>query len=113
MPRPRTGIGRLFHLYLRGMANKFASGKNSLGVCDRCGQQFALKSLRPETLKGKLLNNRVCTECWDVDHPQLKLGEKPVDDPQALRNPRPDTGLAASRELTGSWDETLDKLTRF
>jgi hypothetical protein len=95
------------------MANKFASGKIALGVCDRCGQQFALKSLRPETLKGKLLNNRVCTSCWDADHPQLKLGEVPVNDPQALRNPRPDAGLAASRELTGSWDETLDKLTRY
>jgi len=93
------------------MANKFASGKNALGTCDRCGQQFALKLLRPETLKGKLLNNRVCAECRDVDHPQLKLGEVPINDPQALRNPRPDTGLAASREMTGTWQETLANLS--
>jgi len=27
----------------------------------------------------------------DVDHPQLRLGKTPVYDPQALRNPRPDS----------------------
>jgi hypothetical protein len=38
------------------------------------------------------------------------LGETPVIDPQALRNPRPDTAQDASRELTGTWEETLEKL---
>ena len=33
----------------------------------------------------------VCPTCWDPDQPQLMLGTFPVDDPQALRNPRPDT----------------------
>jgi len=32
----------------------------------------------------------VCPTCWDPDHPQLQLGMYPVEDPQALRNPRPD-----------------------
>ena len=32
-----------------------------------------------------------CDTCWDPDQPQLQLGMYPVDDPQALRNPRPDT----------------------
>jgi hypothetical protein len=32
----------------------------------------------------------VCKACWDPDQPQLQLGMYPVDDPQALRNPRPD-----------------------
>jgi len=32
----------------------------------------------------------VCPECWDPDQPQLQLGMFPVDDPQAVRNPRHD-----------------------
>jgi len=39
----------------------------------------------------------VCQECWDPDHPQNHLGREPVNDPQALRNPRPDTSLMTSR----------------
>lgn len=93
------------------MANKYAAGKRALGICDQCGQQFLLKTLRPLTVKGKITNVLVCRECFDPDHPQLKLGEKPVYDPQALRNPRPDTGLTASRELAGTWAETLDQLS--
>ncbi len=33
----------------------------------------------------------VCQACWVPDQPQLQLGMYPVDDPQAIRNPRPDT----------------------
>lgn len=90
---------------------KTASGKRALGICDRCGAQLKLRALKYETVKGKPINNRVCPTCWDKDHPQLKLGEQRVDDPQALRNPRPDTGQAASRELTGTWEETLAQLS--
>jgi len=95
------------------MANVYASGKRALGVCDRCGCTVKLNTLRSEVVKGKQVSNRVCKSCFDPDHPQLRLGETPVNDPQALRNPRPDTGLEASRELISSWDETLDKLTRY
>jgi hypothetical protein len=38
----------------------------------------------------------VCPECWDPDQPQLMLGTFPVDDPQALRNPRKDTTYVTS-----------------
>ena len=38
----------------------------------------------------------MCPECWDPDHPQLQLGMYPVDDPQALRNPRPDRSYVLS-----------------
>ena len=34
---------------------------------------------------------------WEPDHPQNKLGEVIVNDPQAIRNPRPDNATAASR----------------
>ena len=88
------------------MSNRFASGKNAIAECDRCGQRFKLKVLKTEIIKTKEYNLLVCPPCWDPDHPQLQLGMYPVDDPQALRNPRPDrsyvlSGLLADGELGG------------
>ena len=73
------------------MGNRFSSGKNSIAQCDRCGFRFKLTSLRKEVIKTKTYNLLVCDSCWDPDQPQLQLGMYPVNDPQALRNPRPDT----------------------
>lgn len=73
------------------MGNRFASGKNSIALCDRCGFQFKLTNLRKEIVKTKTFNTLVCPDCWDPDQPQLQLGMYPVDDPQAVRNPRRDT----------------------
>jgi hypothetical protein len=72
------------------MANRFASGKNAISECDRCGFRFKLKALRKEIIKTKNYNILVCTQCWDPDQPQLQLGMYPVDDPQGIRDPRPD-----------------------
>jgi len=88
------------------MGNRFASGKKAISQCDRCGQRFLLKLLKREVIKGKNYDLLVCKECWDPDHPQLHLGEFPVDDPQGLRNPRPDNtyqiaGTGADGYLTG------------
>lgn len=73
------------------MSNRFASGKNSIAECDRCGQRYKLKQLRKEIKKTKTYNLLVCTTCWDPDQPQLQLGMFPVDDPQAVREPRRDS----------------------
>jgi hypothetical protein len=73
------------------VGNRYASGKNAIAECDRCGQRFKLKILKTEIIKTKQYNLLVCPPCWDPDHPQLQLGMWPVDDPQALRNPRTDT----------------------
>jgi hypothetical protein len=78
------------------MANRFASGKHAISECDRCGQRFKLKVLKTEIVKTKRYNLLVCPECWDPDHPQLQLGMYPVDDPQGLRNPRPDRSYVIS-----------------
>ena len=78
------------------MGNRFASGKYSIAECDRCGQQFKLKKLKFEVIKTKLYQLKVCDECWDPDHPQLQLGMYPVDDPQAVRQPRKDTTYVTS-----------------
>ena len=85
------------------MGNRFASGKNSIAMCDRCGQQYKLKLLRKEIIKTKNYNLLVCPECWDPDQPQLQLGMYPVDDPQAVRNPRNDsTYISAGINTNGN-----------
>ena len=85
------------------MGNRFASGKNAISECDRCGQRFKLKVLKTEIIKLKNYNLLVCPECWDPDHPQLQLGMFPVDDPQALRNPRPDRSYVVSGLLADGY----------
>ena len=82
------------------MGNRFASSQKALGVCDVCGFTYKLRELRNVYKKGRDTNIKSCPECWDGDHPQLKLGEFPVNDPQALRDPRPASNqYAASRAL--------------
>ena len=78
------------------MGNRFASGKWAIAQCDRCDQRYKLKVLRKEIIKTKNYDLLVCPECWDPDQPQLQLGMFPVDDPQGLRNPRPDRSYYAS-----------------
>ena len=78
------------------MANRFASGKNSIAECDRCGYRYKLTTLRKEVIKTKTYNLLVCPACWDPDQPQLLLGMFPVDDPQGIRDPRPDRSYVAS-----------------
>lgn len=85
------------------MSSRYASGKHAIAECDRCGQQFMLKNLRTLTVKTHPYNMKVCNECWEPDHPQLKLGMYPVNDPQALRDPRPDTSYPQSRAIQWGW----------
>ena len=72
------------------MGNRFSSGKNAIAQCDRCNFRFKLHELRKEIIKTKNYSILVCKSCWDPDHPQLQLGMYPVDDPQGVRDPRPD-----------------------
>ena len=85
------------------MGNRFSSGKNSIAECDRCGQRYKLTALRKETVKTKIRNILVCASCWDPDQPQLMLGMYPVDDPQAVREPRPDRSYVASGLLPSGY----------
>ena len=79
------------------MSQAYAAGKRALGSCDRCGFDYLLKKLRPQVVDLVETGLLVCPECLDKDQPQLQLGRWPVNDPQALRDPRPDAGLTASR----------------
>ena len=73
------------------MPTNYASAKNSIAQCDRCGFRYKLKELKRLVIKTKNVNILVCHECWEPDQPQLQLGMYPVNDPQAVRNPRPDS----------------------
>ena len=78
------------------MATKYASGKFAIAECDRCGQRYKLSELKKEVIKTKLFQIKVCPTCWDPDQPQLSLGLYPINDPQAVREPRPDVSYVTS-----------------
>jgi hypothetical protein len=78
------------------MGNRFSSGKNSIAECDRCGFRFKLTVLKKLTIKTKEVSIKVCPTCWEPDQPQLQLGMYPVDDPQGVREPRPDNSYYQS-----------------
>lgn len=78
------------------MPSKYASGKYAIAQCDRCDQRYMLKELKKEVIKTKLYQIKVCPSCWDPDQPQLSLGLYPVNDPQAVREPRPDVSYLQS-----------------
>jgi hypothetical protein len=61
----------------------YASGKFAIAICDRCGFQYAYKSLKKEWT-----GFRVCKECYEPKEPQLDPVPH-VADPEAIRNPRP------------------------
>ena len=80
----------------------YAVGKDAFGFCDRCGLRYDLAELKNETVNGTRQSNLVCPECWDEDHPQRFLWILRVDDPNPLRETRPDQAQEASRGLS-SW----------
>jgi hypothetical protein len=78
------------------MGNRFSSAKHSIAECDRCGFRYKLKELKKLTIKTKQVSIKVCPNCWEQDQPQLQLGMYPVQDPQAVREPRPDLSYRQS-----------------
>jgi hypothetical protein len=92
--------------------SRFATGKNAIAECDRCGFRYKLTQLKQLVIKTKNVNIRVCPECWEPDQPQLSLGLYPVNDPQAVQNPRPDIsyyelgndGANGSRVIQWGWN---------
>ena len=87
------------------MPNRFASGKRAISECDVCGFRYKLKELKQLVIKTKNVNILACPTCWNPDQPQLQLGMYPVDDPQALRNPRRDNSYWQAG-LTGLKEDT-------
>jgi len=63
----------------------YASGKNAWGISDRSGRRYRLREMKVEWTGAK-----VGPDEYEPKHPQL-FPPKAYPDPQALRNPRPDT----------------------
>jgi hypothetical protein len=98
------------------MPSKYASGKYAIAECDRCDGRYMLKELRTQTLKTKPYKIKVCRECWDPDQPQLQLGMYPVNDPQAVRDPRPDVSYLQSGQtglMTNLYDPNVYDVDEF
>jgi len=71
----------------------YASGKNAWGISDRSGRRYRLREMKVEWTGAK-----VGPDEFDPKQPQL-LPPKPYPDPQALRNPRPETELSEQRSI--------------
>jgi len=65
----------------------FATAKYAYGLCDQCGQRYKLKRL-----KKQWDGIKSCPQCFDTKHPQLQPKNRPAD-PEALRDPRPNTDI--------------------
>tara|TARA_R110001592_G_scaffold270335_1_gene536760 strand:- start:2748 stop:3086 length:339 start_codon:yes stop_codon:yes gene_type:complete len=76
----------------------YASGKYAFGYCDRTGFRYPKKDLVQQIVNQRPTGLLVGKDVLDRDQPQLQLGKVRLDDPQALRNPRPDQSLQESRE---------------
>ena len=61
----------------------YASGKFSLAICDQCGFQYPLN-----TLKKEWTGFKVCPECYEPKHPQLEP-KRGINEPIAVYEPRP------------------------
>lgn len=67
----------------------YARGTNAIGFCERCQFRVRLSELQDQVVATKPSGLLVCSDCLDVDHPQLMLGRYRVFDPQTLRRPAP------------------------
>jgi len=67
---------------------RYAAGKNSYGYCDISGKRVPYRNLRT-TWNGL----RVSPEAYESKHPQLSPASN-IQDPQALRAPRPTDGFS-------------------
>lgn len=77
----------------------YAQGRKALGLCDVCGQREKLFRLKPLVVRGTTTATLACPRCYVPDQPQLFVGERPVVDYEALKNPRPDN-VEDSRVIT-------------
>ena len=86
------------------MGSQFASGRRSIAFCDRCGRKVDYRELKDQIVNQTPTGIRVCTPCLDKDHPQYRVGNLRITDPQALRYTRPDPNLVASRDIFWGWN---------
>jgi len=76
----------------------YASGKNAWGISDRSGRRYRLNEMKVEWTGAK-----VGPDEFEPKHPQL-YPPKAYPDPQALRDPRPETQLSEQRAVQWGWN---------
>jgi len=76
----------------------YASGKNAWGISDRSGRRYRLREMKVEWTGAK-----VGPDEFEPKHPQL-YPPKAYPDPQALRDPRPETQLSEQRAVQWRWN---------
>ena len=76
----------------------YASGKNAWGISDRSGRRYRLREMKVEWTGAK-----VGPDEFEPKHPQL-YPPKAYPDPQALRDPRPETQLSEQRAVQWGWN---------
>ena len=91
------------------MSNKYTTNKNAIADCDVCGFQFKLRELKDLYVRQTNTHVKACKECWNPDQPQNMQGMYPVEDPQAVRDPRPDqsfndNNVTGSRDIQWGWE---------
>ena len=71
----------------------YASGEHAWGISDRSGRRYRLREMKVEWTGAK-----VGPDEFEPKHPQL-YPPKAYPDPQALRNPRPESDLKEQRAV--------------
>ena len=83
------------------MGSTYALAPNAFGFCDRCSQRWPLPDLKYQWVNRLETKLKVCPECMDIDHEQLRLDTIDAVDPMRLNDPRPDTSIGAGRSIYG------------
>lgn len=86
--------------------------RKAFGYCDRTGFRYPLNKLVDQYENRKPTGLRVGSDQLDIDHEQLQLGDVDANDPQTLRDPRPDLSQEESRVLT-AWNPVGGGQTEF
>ena len=76
----------------------YASDKNAYGISDRSGFRYRLKDMRVEWTGAKVGKDE-----FEPKHPQL-FPPRVGPDPQALKNPRPESNLEDQRNFQYGWN---------
>ena len=71
----------------------YASGRHAYGISDRSGRRYRLRDMKTEWTGAK-----VGPDEFEPKHPQL-FPPRAFPDPQALRDPRPESELTAQRSI--------------
>lgn len=89
----------------------YAKGTRAWGICDRTGMRYKLGDLVDEIRNGQKTGLRIGRDVVDPDHPQNFLGRVRINDPQSLRDPRPEQDRGVSRGFFG-WRPVGDTVTQ-